>query len=151
MLITVVLILVKCTPTPEPINYGSDACQFCKMGIMDQRYGAELVTTKGKKYKFDAIECMVHFMQEHDDSYAFVLVNTFDQPGELSPAEKSKFLISKNLPSPMGMYLTAFSSEEVAYKMQKQKNGQLFDWIELTTSFKELKHSLNTTFSYAHN
>ena len=30
------------------------------MTIVDPRYGAELVTTKGKVYKYDAVECLIN-------------------------------------------------------------------------------------------
>ncbi len=31
------------------------------MLITDNKYGAELITTKGKIYKFDSMECLVEF------------------------------------------------------------------------------------------
>ena len=47
-----------CSKGHQPINYGEDECEFCKMMVMDKRYGAELVTDKGKIYFFDSIECL---------------------------------------------------------------------------------------------
>ncbi len=59
--ITLTLLISSCGSKPEPINYGHDECEFCRMQISDNRYGAELVTDKGKVYKFDSIECLIEF------------------------------------------------------------------------------------------
>ncbi|MGB5288980.1 MAG: hypothetical protein WBN42_10875, partial [Ignavibacteriaceae bacterium] len=55
-LLPLLFLLASCGSKPEPINYGKDECEFCRMQISDNRYGAELVTDKGKVYKFDSIE-----------------------------------------------------------------------------------------------
>src|SRR5690606_37339040 len=84
------LMISSCTPKPEPIEYGSDICHFCKMTIVDQQHAAELVSTKGKVFKFDAIECMLNFEKESTDTeFALHLVNVYDQPKLLNDAGKS--------------------------------------------------------------
>lgn len=55
-------VLTSCSNKIQDINYGSDSCDFCSMGIVDQGHASQLVTTKGKNFKFDAIECMTHFI-----------------------------------------------------------------------------------------
>ena len=98
LLFLLVLLLSACSPKPKPIEYGSDACDYCRMTVVDQQHAAELVSSKGKAYKFDAIECMVHYKREHDDrEYALLLVNDYLQKGELVPAEECTFLISPNI------------------------------------------------------
>ena len=102
------------------------------MTIADSRYGAELVTKKGKVYKFDAVECMVHYQQQDEvPTAALYLVNTYDEPGILKPAEECKFLISKKLPSPMGANLTAFSSTDQLQKVISEQNSKMFSWSVL--------------------
>lgn len=124
-----IMLLSACQPSPKAIDYGSDMCDFCKMTIVEAQYGAEAVTSKGKVYKFDAIECLANFVeQEQDKSFSHLLVNVYHAPKELVDVEDCQYLICKNLPSPMGAYLTAFSSKSVAMEMQKSKGGQVFDW-----------------------
>lgn len=53
----------SCTTGPEPIRYGQDNCHHCQMTLMDKRFGAEIVTDKGKVYKFDDLNCLVNFMK----------------------------------------------------------------------------------------
>ena len=108
------------------------------MAIVDTQYGAEAVTSKGKVYKFDAIECLANFTEsEKDYSFAFLLVNGYHSPKELMDARTSHFLISKNLPSPMGAYLTAFSEKSAAEEMKETKGGEVFDWKEVQVYLKE--------------
>ncbi len=128
--ILLLMLMLSCTPEPKPIEYGSDMCHFCKMTVVDQQHGAEAVTSKGKVFMFDAIECMInHLDKQKDTDFAFVLVNNYENPGELIDARNSYFLISKNIPSPMGAYLSAFSSRNNASQMQQQKGGKIFNWM----------------------
>ncbi|HEY3387683.1 MAG TPA: hypothetical protein VGK46_14315, partial [Saprospiraceae bacterium] len=54
--------IIACSQDPEPLRYGKDTCYTCKMTLMDKKFGAELVTAKGKVYKFDDVNCMVNFI-----------------------------------------------------------------------------------------
>lgn len=133
-------LISSCTPTPEPIEYGSDMCDFCKMSIVDAQHGAELVTSKGKVYKFDAIECLIGYSKDQNDTqYVFELVNDYSAPKELIEAKQSTFLISENLSSPMGANLTAFGNKKNAEEMLMAKGGKLFSWTELNNHFKKGK------------
>lgn len=112
------------------------------MTIVEAQYGAEAVTSKGKVYKFDAIECLANFVEQtkvesEENSFAFLLVNGYHSPKVLMEAQTSHFLISKNLPSPMGAYLTAFSDRSAAEKMQQAKGGEIFDWPGVQAYLKE--------------
>ena len=108
------------------------------MTIVEAQYGAEAVTSKGKVYMFDAIECLVNFAESNQDKqFAFLLVNGYHSPKELMNAQVSHYLISKNLPSPMGAYLTAFHERSAAEEMQKVKGGEVFDWEGVQVYLKE--------------
>ena len=131
-------LLWSCNISPKPIEYGQDACHFCKMTIVDKIHAAEVVTTKGKVYKFDATECMIHFMDEFDTStIALYLSNNFTNPEELIDATQATFLISKNVPSPMGAFLSAFKNKEDALKLQAEKDGEVYSWESLLKKFED--------------
>lgn len=109
------------------------------MTIVDQQHAAELVTQKGKIFKFDAIECLLNFQKENTETkFAFQLVNVFESPKELNKAEESFFLISKAIPSPMGAYLTAFKNEATAQEALTSKGGKLFNWQTLQQHFDSI-------------
>ncbi len=130
--LSISVFLFGCKPGTVPIEYGHDECHYCSMTIVNKQYGAELVTDKGKVLKFDAIECLVHYIHDTPElKTSFIVVNTFDMPGELLNAQSCTYLISKELPSPMGANLTAFSTKEKAIDMQESKPGNIFTWDEL--------------------
>lgn len=132
------LMLIGCNVSPKSIDYGNDGCHFCKMTIVDKLHAAEVVTKKGKVYKFDATECMINFMDEFDTTeIELYLSNNYTEPGELIDATEATYLISKNVPSPMGAFLSAFEEDEQAKIVQMEKDGKLYTWEELLTHFKD--------------
>ena len=141
--IIALLIMTSCSTGPQTIYYGEENCHFCQMTIVDQQYAAQILTHKGKDYNFDAIECMLHFEEEGEidkNNIAHRYVNTFDQPGILTKTENVTFIQTAELPSPMGMNLTAFSEGKniptVGNNMKK------FSWAELNDQFGDLSNSL---------
>jgi len=131
-------LLWSCNISPKPIEYGQDACHFCKMTIVDKIHAAEVVTAKGKVYKFDATECMINFLNEFDTStIELYLSNNFTNPEELIDATQATFLISKNVPSPMGAFLSAFKNKEDAIKLQAKKDGEIYSWESLLKKFED--------------
>lgn len=126
-----------CKLAPEPVNYGLDACHFCSMTIVDQQHAAQIVTKKGKAFKFDASECMMnHLKQVKNDEIALFLVNNYNAPGEYIDATKATYLISQDIPSPMGEFLTAFASLKDAEGVKSDQQGALLTWNQLQARFK---------------
>jgi len=131
------LLFIGCHAKPVPIEYGVDGCHFCKMTIVDKLHAAEVVTTKGKVYKFDATECMINFIKEFDISeIKLYLSNNYSQAEELIDATKATFLISENVPSPMGAFLSAFEKKDDAEYIQNAKGGDLYTWENLQKHLK---------------
>jgi len=123
------LIVSSCAIEQEEINYGKDGCHFCKMTIVDNQHAAELVTAKGKVTKYDAIECLINDLKKRDSTeVGLLLVNDYSNPGELISAESATYLISEGVPSPMGAFLSGFSSKEDAELLQSDKGGAIYDW-----------------------
>ena len=136
--IALLLLFFNCNVSPSPIDYGNDGCHFCKMTIVDKVHAAEIVTTKGKIYKFDATECMINFIDDFDSTeIALYLSNNYTEPEVLIDATKATFLISENISSPMGAYLSAFKNRADAENSQAEKTGVLYTWEELLTHFKD--------------
>lgn len=132
LIAALLLIFFSCNVSPKAIDYGSDGCHFCKMTIVDKVHAAEIVTKKGKVYKFDATECMVNSMGEFDASEVkLYLSNNYTEPETLIDATQATFLISENIPSPMGAFLSAFINKADAEKTQSDKGGELYSWDEL--------------------
>ena len=128
-------LMVACGGNPSPISYGHDACSFCQMTIVDKQHSAQIVTVKGKSYKYDAIECMLNEYRDWDrPEVKLFLVADYNNPGVLLEAESASYLISERIPSPMGEFLTAFASEEDR-SMFADSVGELHDWNSLKRTF----------------
>ena len=136
VLICLAISFYSCELKPEPIHYGMDVCGYCSMTIVDRQRASQVVSDKGRVVKFDAIECMVNHLEEVDyQNVGMILCATYNEPGELMDATKATYLISPELPSPMGENLTAFGDKRLAMDVQKDVTGNLYTWQELTDKF----------------
>jgi copper chaperone NosL len=137
VVVLLVLIVSSCAIGPQPIAYGSDGCHFCRMTIVDRQHAAEIVTDKGKVFKFDSSECMMNHLKDIDQKQvALFLVNDYDRPGELIDATEATYLISQRIPSPMGEFLTAFKTEQAAVEALMTYEGDLLTWEQLKLRFQ---------------
>ncbi|KZE78432.1 nitrous oxide reductase accessory protein NosL [Myroides marinus] len=136
----VITLFCSCTVKVSPIEYGTDNCDFCQMGIVDNKHASQLVTEKGKNYKFDAIECMLSYINKNqkDQSYSHILVSDLQNPGELISANNAYFIVSQNIPSPMGAFLSATKTKQVAESITTQHTGEIFSYKEILQ--RNMKH-----------
>lgn len=121
-----------CTPSPSPIRYGQDNCANCQMLVMDDHFGAELVTDKGKVYVFDSIECLAWYREVPAEAVHSRWVTAYDAPGTLIDAAAAFYLSSDNLRSPMGVNLSAFRDEQTAASYQQNHGGEVLRWDGVT-------------------
>ncbi len=119
---------------PVEIHYGDDQCDYCKMAIADRRFGAELVTTKGKVHRFDSIECLAAFQQSlpapaPDNSR--IWVTDFNAPGSFVRGDNASIIVAEHQESPMGVGLLATSSRESAERTIPIVGGKIVTWDEI--------------------
>ncbi len=126
--------LMSCNTGPQPIKLGQDACSFCKMSIADQRFGAEIVTKKGKVFKFDDMHCLLAFRKANtinkNDIKETYLIN-FDEPHNFIEAPKAFVLKSNELHSPMGGNIANFSDENKLKEAAQKFKGEEVTWEAL--------------------
>lgn len=136
LLLSLIGIMGACTPSAAPISFGEDLCSHCRMTIVDEHFAAETVSQKGKVFKFDAIECMLDFLKNRQsDPMALTLVRDYENPKDWQDAAQCQYLISTEVPSPMGAGLSAWLSGPKAEAMQAQKGGEVYDWTGLQELF----------------
>jgi copper chaperone NosL len=107
---------------------------------MDKKFGAELVTQKGKVYKFDDVNCMLNFYNDTENSaeqFKYKLVVDFSQPEKLITASDAFFLKSDEIKSPMASEIAAFESKDSMEKLKEEWNGIYLVWGEVVTQFKK--------------
>lgn len=123
------LLISSCNIEPQEINFGTDACHYCSMTIVDNQHAAQLVTHKGRAYKFDAIECMINDIRRREkQQIAITLVNDYSNPGSLIEARSATYVVSDAISSPMGANLSAFINANDAQQLVDSKGGQVYDW-----------------------
>src|SRR5690554_5382909 len=125
-----VLDCFACNKGPEPIQYGKDQGAYCKMTIADQQFGAEIVSVKGRIYKFDAIECMILYIKENKPELSHILATPYNKPSlGLISKDSLVFVIDSSIKSPMGANLAAFSSQEAVDSLLG-KEIKRYSWEE---------------------
>jgi copper chaperone NosL len=133
-LILIPLSLNSCNTGPEPIITGKDHCNFCNMPVSDNRFGAEIVTTKGKVFKFDDAHCIFSFMHlpgfKEEKGYDVYFVD-FTGNHSLITAATALYLKSDALRSPMNGNIAAFSSADSAHFALNRYSGTLFSWNQM--------------------
>ena len=134
MIVPMMMMLQSCDTGPEPIAFGKDQCHFCKMVISDKSFGAELVTTKGKVYKFDDTHCIASFLKSNyleKTEIAVVYLVDYAQKEKLIPAETAFILRSDKIRGPMGGNTAAFETEALMKPFIKQWNTVVIKWKEV--------------------
>jgi copper chaperone NosL len=129
------LLLSGCTPKAEAFVIGKDACAECKMTIMDPKFGGEIVTKKGKVFKFDDAHCIAQFMErrgvEMKDIYQTLFVNYNGDHGFID-VKNAEFVVSSSFKSPMGSNAAAFASVAEANKKSSEIEGsKTTNWATL--------------------
>jgi copper chaperone NosL len=107
------------------------------MTIVDKQHASQIVTIKGRSFKYDAIECMMNDLAKWEGrpETHLLLVADYDQPGTLVDATKASYLISEAIPSPMGEFLTGFQNGGSRDDTATAKGGNSLSWEELREEF----------------
>jgi len=140
LLLSFTFLLVACSPTPEPIRYGQDHCHACKMTIIDKHFGGEIVTQRGKTYKFDDVSCLMEFYNSNDESedeISYLLVVDFKQGEKLVDAEFASFIKSDEIRSPMASGIMALEAKTDANLSLETFRGTLYTWQEIVALHKK--------------
>ncbi|MGH2565427.1 MAG: nitrous oxide reductase accessory protein NosL, partial [Ginsengibacter sp.] len=127
-------IVTSCNSGPEPIVVGKDHCDFCKMAVSDDRFGAEIVTKKGKIFKFDDAHCVFSFLENNGLDKSAVkdfYFTDFSGDHSLIKANNAFFLKSDQLRSPMAGNIAAFSNKDSFDKVKAEFSGNIVSWGEL--------------------
>ena len=133
------ILLFACSKDITPLEYGKDQCDHCRMTLTDKKYGAEIITKKGKAVKFDAAECMLNYLKEKkidENEVEKYLVINLSEPGVLTDAVNATYLISPKLRSPMGEDISSFAEKNTADKYLNEFGGEVYSWDELRNNFK---------------
>lgn len=126
--------MASCQRGPEPIKQGVDNCYFCKMTVSDSRFGAEIITKKGKVYKFDDMHCILAYLKTNEiatEDQKDIYVINFSGNHQLINVNQSFLLKSETFRSPMGSNIASFENKDSLLLLQKSFPGNIVVWNEL--------------------
>lgn len=98
--------VTACASGSEPIRWGVDTCDQCRMTLMDKRFGAELLGRR--PYKFDGVDELARFLVVHPQQGPMFV--TDGKTGSLIPASHAVYLSARGITSPMGGHVMSFAS-----------------------------------------
>lgn len=131
---SILLLFASCESGFEPINYGGESCANCKMTIVDYRFAAEMVTEKGRVYKFDDITCMRLFSGYHEDlgkNAQFFVAGFTGKKDEFMDATKAVYLHNDFFTSPMSGNYAAFLSNDDAGHLKDSLGSEPISWVNI--------------------
>lgn len=131
LLLLLPLVFSSCNAEPDQIKIGKDNCAFCKMTISDPRFGAELLTSKGKSFKFDDIVCLKDFMKSREADLGkdpSVYFSDFSSDHKLTISSNALLLNSPELKCPMDGHMAAFSNQDSLNAVKSMFNGEQTNW-----------------------
>jgi len=129
-----VLFITGCSSKPEKIAFGKDQCAECKMIIVDPKFGGEIVTKKGKIYKFDDTHCVAAFLEHRRVELSNIRHTLFldYNDGEFVKVKAAEFVVSSLLRSPMGGNAAAFKNKTDANRKAAELEGsKMTNWATL--------------------
>jgi len=133
IVVSIVLLFMACTNTkPTPLLVNKDQCEFCKMTVADSRFGAESISSKGRIYKFDDINCMISFTKENKKiNMTQQYVIDYSNNNQLIVANAAWFIVHESIKSPMGSNTAAFLVNETAQKIANAIPAKVISWDQI--------------------
>jgi copper chaperone NosL len=114
LLLSISFIVSSCGKKSIFIDYGKVDCDYCKMKIMDSKFGVLIFNEKGRKFQFDDINCFHRYEEESKFKSQETYVSCKNEPGKLVPIENAYFIQSEMLKTPMASGFAAYSNKEAA-------------------------------------
>ena len=102
------------------------------MTISDPRFGAELITKKGKLFKFDDVHCLLSFLQKNGQAQMQeIYFVDFNDDHHFIPSKDALFLKSEELRTPMAGNIAAFLHPDSLQSAMQLYKGSILHWNEI--------------------
>jgi copper chaperone NosL len=118
LLASSMIFLAACAESgPQEINVGKDQCDNCKMTISEPKYATQLITEKGRVYKFDDISCLNDYEVSNTETTTNAKTYVADFPtGKFIETSTATLIKGGDIKSPMGGNTQAFENKAAAEK-----------------------------------
>lgn len=121
------------TSGPEAVKLNTDKCDNCGMTISDPKFAAEIVTKKGRIYKFDDISCLLNYKRDNKDKMdnSKFYISDFLGDDHFISTESALFIEGESINSPMGGNIAAFSNKDSAAAYTSKYKARSTTWTLL--------------------
>ena len=119
---------------PAALEWNEAACTHCHMIFADWRFGAEVITTKGRALPFDDVGCAAEHLASRGlwlDEVSSVWVIDFAHPDSLIDATTAAFVRIDGFSTPMGSGIIATADPGRADSLVQAFNGKRLTWTEV--------------------
>jgi len=123
------------------LGQSKTSCMHCGMTISNQKFSVTAMDGNDKLLNFDAIECLINYQKKSNKIHSQKVTdyNTLKR----IDATTAFYVKSKDRPSPMGAFLSAYASKDEALQVP---SGSVMNWEALKAKFKtsgygEVEHS----------
>jgi copper chaperone NosL len=134
------LLITACAAAgPVPLRWGEESCRHCHMTLADKRFGAEIVTTRGRDLSFDDAGCAAEhlaFGETPAAEVSSVWVIDFGHPDSLIAAESAAFVRSAAFRTPMGSGVVAMADSASARALADESHGTVLRWADVLVAAK---------------
>ena len=120
---------------PPRIEYGRDVCSRCNMIISEERYAGGIVNMDGDALIFDDIGEMIFVIQDEGLQERRVWVHDAESL-EWIDGTTAFYSASKEVVTPMGTGVTAFTSRAEAESFSAENAGTVMTWEEILADWK---------------
>lgn len=125
--------LISCSKAPKPIEYGKEPCSYCKMTIVDARFGGKIISKTGKQYNFDDVKCIIEFIDHkyitEDKIESVYVIDYYNK--SLAQTDNSTFLIyNQKVKSPMASGVAVFTDQNSLNKGLEEFGDNKITWHE---------------------
>lgn len=126
-LISSMITLAACAQSePQQIAVGKDQCENCKMTITEPKYATQLITEKGRNYKFDDLSCMKDYEVSNTATTANAKTYVVDFPtGQFIETNSATLIKGGAIKSPMGGNTQAYRDKAAAEKAAAEMEATL--------------------------
>lgn len=128
------LVLNGCKVEPTPFQYGKDVCDDCQMAIVEPHFGGQVITKKGRTFKFDDARCLLNFIKKEkvkSENIAQAVMVDYENDRRFLDVKTASFVQSPQLKSPMNGNMAAFATRDKAEATAKKTTGDVKTWQDL--------------------
>jgi len=105
------------------------------MTIVDGRFASEIVTQKGRFYKFDDLQCMLRYKAENAKMpIQNMYINIYTEANKLIDTKQGFYIKHESFKSPMRGNYAAYQSKEMALIKANELGLEIMTWENLNAA-----------------